>query len=475
LPEIIRDFFGKAQIMTANWSTIFKLGAGFFADAYDLFVIDTVMQMLKLDAKNGNVDELKGWVGTSTSIGSVVGMILFGIIGDSFGRFSAIVTTGSIVAVMSLACAFCGTMGSFSIVHQLILLRFILGVGIGGEYPLSAAMANESTAKVGSARITAGVFAMQGFGKFFSPLLAIILLKIFTNPGAQTSSPNDLRAANLIWRFLLGFGCVPALIAVAMRLKMTETSAYLKTERNSVGKSRLARIRDIWVIVKQHWKPLLGTASTWFLLDVTFYGTGMFTNSIAASIFDGNSGENELQKLHSSTLASLILTTMAIPGYLCAYIFIDSMGRYRMQVWGFIAVIICYMVVGNLSLFEQNSYLILCGFGLTFFFTNFGPNTTTFIIPSEIFPAAVRTTCHGISAAFGKVGAVVGGFGLAAMKSGASEKSKELANILFVCAGVATLGLICTLAFVPKDVVYANEDEPSKDEKSPAPDTHAVV
>ena len=49
-------------------------------------------------------------------------------------------------------------------------------------------------------------------------------------------------------------------------------------------------------------------------------------------------------------------------------------------------------------------------YALTFFFDDFGPNTTTFIIPSEIFPTQSRATCHGISAAFGKAGAALGGF-----------------------------------------------------------------
>ncbi|KAM1157775.1 hypothetical protein ACFX1X_028652 [Malus domestica] len=50
-------------------------------------------------------------------------------------------------------------------------------------------------------------------------------------------------------------------------------------------------------------------------------------------------------------------------------------------------------------------------YSLTFFFSNFGPNATTFVVPAEIFSARLRYTCHGISAAAGNVGAIVGGFG----------------------------------------------------------------
>jgi hypothetical protein len=47
-------------------------------------------------------------------------------------------------------------------------------------------------------------------------------------------------------------------------------------------------------------------------------------------------------------------------------------------------------------------------YGLTFFFSNFGPNATTYIVPGEVFPTEIRATCHGISSAAGKLGAIVG-------------------------------------------------------------------
>jgi PHS family inorganic phosphate transporter-like MFS transporter len=47
------------------------------------------------------------------------------------------------------------------------------------------------------------------------------------------------------------------------------------------------------------------------------------------------------------------------------------------------------------------------------FFQNFGPNTTTFIIPGELFPTRYRSTAHGISAASGKLGAIIAQLGFA--------------------------------------------------------------
>lgn len=47
------------------------------------------------------------------------------------------------------------------------------------------------------------------------------------------------------------------------------------------------------------------------------------------------------------------------------------------------------------------------------FFQNFGPNTTTFVIPGEVFPTRYRSTCHGIAAASGKLGAIIAQVGFA--------------------------------------------------------------
>jgi len=92
-------------------------------------------------------------------------------------------------------------------------------------------------------------------------------------------------------------------------------------------------------------------------------------------------------------------------------------------------------------------------YGFTFFFANFGPNSTTFIVPVEIFPAHLRATCHGMSAAAGKAGAIVGTFGFmyAAQKADGSEAAETgypsgigVRASLFVLAASNVLGILFT-------------------------------
>ncbi|KAF4758046.1 hypothetical protein FOZ63_031814, partial [Perkinsus olseni] len=136
------------KVFKENGPLLFKLGIGFFADAYDLFVIDLVLAMLsELNHEDstgvGLNSATKGAIAAATSVGAVVGMILFGVLGDRVGRRVSILVTGTLVALGSIASACAQRSLTFPLADQLILFRFVLGIGIGGEYPLSAAMASE--------------------------------------------------------------------------------------------------------------------------------------------------------------------------------------------------------------------------------------------------------------------------------------------------------------------------------------------
>merc|ERR1719397_608485 len=88
--------------------------------------------------------------------------------------------------------------------------------------------------------------------------------------------------------------------------------------------------------------------------------------------------------------------------------------------------------------------LFLILFAMTFTFTNFGPNGTTYIIPAEIFPAEIRGTFNGISAASGKLGATITSFTFKTI-----EKAHGLSTIFYICSVVGLLGLLVTIFFTP--------------------------
>jgi PHS family inorganic phosphate transporter-like MFS transporter len=106
-------------------------------------------------------------------------------------------------------------------------------------------------------------------------------------------------------------------------------------------------------------------------------------------------------------LQAIIKNCSTVPGYWFTVYFIDPVGRVKIQMMGFLLMAIVYLAIGiPYSMKWKGStnvgFMIL--YGLTFLFSNFGPNTTTFIVPVELFSARFRSTCHGISGAVGLLG-----------------------------------------------------------------------
>jgi len=196
-------------------------------------------------------------------------------------------------------------------------------------------------------------------------------------------------------------GAVPMIIAVYFRWTSEETEAYKHQVKEKVS-GNWDRARNIAKHVWANRVKLAGTAGSWFILDVLFYGNSLFSADVTRAM----GTENTLQ---GKTIQNLCIQLMAMPGYILAVIFLDRIGRKRLQLIGFAgeAVIFCAMAIFQQQ-FKTLPVLFVFMYAMTFFFDDFGPNTTTFVIPAEIFPTDVRSTCHGISAAFGKAGAAVG-------------------------------------------------------------------
>lgn len=95
-----------------------------------------------------------------------------------------------------------------------------------------------------------------------------------------------------------------------------------------------------------------------------------------------------------------------IPGYWFSIAFIDILGRKTLQIGGFIILTIIFCLFGfGYHIFTPGGlFALVC---LANFFSNFGPNTTTFILAGEVFPTRYRSTGHGVSAASGKIGAII--------------------------------------------------------------------
>jgi MFS transporter, PHS family, inorganic phosphate transporter len=434
----------SSKVTRLHWKIMFISGMGFFTDAYDLFIIGVVMAMLKTE---WHVSPLAEGLVTSTALlASAVGAILFGRVADMIGRKRIygyevlVLAAGAIASALSPG------------IWWLIAFRVVLGVGIGGDYPVGSTIMSEYAGKKNRGMMVSLVFAMQAAGLIVGPLLAAALL--------STTLSHDL-----VWRILLAFGAVPALAVFQMRRHMAETPRYLlasgdhaafrEAAGSVVGAARSARTAsavDAAVGKESFWKGfarlvsrrqfairLAGASLAWFLMDFAYYGNTVSSPLVLSAITPHAS------LLQRTLLQLAIFVIAAAPGYLIAAVLIDRMGRKAIQVIGFAMMAISFFVIAVLPGVERLVTPFLIIYGVSYFFTEFGPNATTFVYPAEIFPVKERTTGHGIAASAGKLGGFIGVFLFPILMHWRGLLAAES-----MAAIVSILGIVVTVTMLPE-------------------------
>ncbi|MEM0150086.1 MAG: MFS transporter [Candidatus Micrarchaeaceae archaeon] len=409
------DNIEEAKLSRHHIKIMLISGISFFTDAYDLFVIGIILILIK-NIFTTNAFTL-GLLASSALFGAVLGPMVFGYLGDKFGRKRVYWAT-----VLILAIAAIGSSLAIGLI-DLIIWRFVLGVAIGGDYPLSSTIIAEYSNKTNRGALVASTFAMQGFGIIVGIALALALIY-----GGVPYA--------LVWRILLAFGAVPALFAIPLRKKLNETPWYSELLKHNANR----RQASFASMALKRPRVLIGTALSWFLVDVTYYGTGIFTPYLTTVL--GVTGT-----LSSIEITAMLLAIFAVPGYWVAVALIDKQGRKSMQAIGFFAVALCFFIIAifGRSLLEVLPLLFFAIYGMSFFFTNYGPNTTTYVYPVELYPTEFRTRGHGFAAMMGKLGATLSAlfFPLLILWIGKF-------SLLALLGGAALVGCAVTLALLPE-------------------------
>jgi MFS family permease len=355
----------------------------------------------------------------------VFGALVFGRVADVLGRRRIYGFEVLVLAAGAIASALAPSLG------WLLLFRFILGLGIGGDYPVSATIMSEYAGKRSRGLLVSMVFAMQAAGLVIGPVLALVFL--------STSMSHELT-----WRLLLGLGAVPGLAVFFMRRGIQETPRYqaahpqapegdqaegAASERMLGGFKQLASNRRLLM-----W--LIGAAGTWLLLDYAYYGNTVSSQLILGAL-------DPQQDVRRDTFLQLIIFVVAaVPGYAVAALTLDRLGRKFVQLLGFGLMTLSFGVIGIVPGVATAVVPFLIAYGLGYFFTEFGPNTTTFVYPAEIFPVEVRTTAHGIASAAGKLGAFIGTFTLPLLLASVHVQGTQLVVAVVCAAGFAMTFLV---------------------------------
>lgn len=226
--------------------------------------------------------------------------------------------------------------------------------------------------------------------------------------------------------------------------------------------------------ILHHGRDLFACSCTWFLLDVVFYSSNLFQSKIYHNYVDvdhANTMNVFEEAFRVARLQAIVAICSTVPGYFVTVYFIDRIGRVKIQLLGFFCMAIVYLAIGipYIHYWDKNTkFGFMFLYGLTFFFANFGPNTTTFIVPAELFPARFRSTCHGISGAIGKVGAIIGSVGflwvLEEDKETGDPKPIGMTIALILLGGVCFLGMAVTYFFTRETMGRSLEENEKEDQ-----------
>lgn len=400
---------------------------GIMLDGFDFFIMGVAIPLIVKDL-GANPFQI-GLASSAAIIGAIVGAAVMGPLSDRIGRRLAFQIDLAMFVVFAVASAFAPD------IWWLIVFRFLLGVGIGADYPIASSYVAEISPGHLRSRLLIGAFSFQAVGQMLGALVGLVILMLDPVPEA--------------WRWMLAFGVVPAVIIVFLRRNVPESPMWLvETEKYEEAADALTSFTGEIVTVEEvrrvsqeeavagieapvderaepgarrtlFTKGVRGatvlTSVPWFLMDIATYGVGVFTPTILAALALGAAANtNFIADDIVSTEGAAFLDLFLIVGFAAALLLVRRFGLITMQTAGFLVMAVSLVVLGATSFLVQGSQLqlgiIFVAFAAFNLFMNAGPNSTTFALPAVAFDTSIRGAGAGFAAAAGKTGAAVGTF-----------------------------------------------------------------
>ncbi|KAG9081517.1 hypothetical protein FRC06_005523, partial [Ceratobasidium sp. 370] len=394
-------------------------GIGFFLDAYDLFIINQVALMLQYRYYGGGhlPSGLEGFIKAGANIGSVIGQFLFGYLADAFGRKAVY---GKELMTIIFATILC-------VLIWVGVFRIVLGIGVGGDYPMSASITGDRASLRKRGTMLIYVFANQGWGSFFGSLITMTVLACFKK---AIDNHGQVYKVDAVWRIVVGLSLIPAFGTLYQRLTLPESTRFSKTrnaeadeaqaeanekeaanelkkedpssssndsssgvQTEAANLKKKAHIHEFLSYLSEwrHAKLLIGTALSWFLVDIAFYGINLNTSVVLQQIgFDG-AGNNAWHKMFRIATGNMIITALGfVPGYYVTVLTVEWLGRKFIQIQGFIMSSVFLAILAAKFHTLSTPAFIVC-FALMQFFFNFGANATTY---SAVMAYVICVECY---------------------------------------------------------------------------------
>ncbi|KAF0996762.1 MFS transporter [Geobacillus sp. TFV-3] len=338
-------------------------GLGWLFDAMDVGMLSFIMAALQKDwnLTAGQV----GWIGSVNSIGMAVGALLFGLLADRIGRKNVFIFTLLLFSLGSGLSALTTTLAAF------LALRFLIGMGLGGELPVASTLVSEAVPAKDRGRVVVLLESFWAGGWLLAALISYFVIPAYG------------------WRTALWLAAIPALYAIYLRLRLPDSPRFAAARKEET----------VWNSIIKVWsapyrKETVMLWLLWFCVVFSYYGMFLWLPSVM--VMKGFS-------LIKSFEYVLIMTLAQLPGYFSAAWLIERAGRKF--------VLVTYLLGTALSAYffgtaESLVGLMVSGIFLSFF--NLGAWGALYAYTPEQYPTSIRATGAGMAAAFGRTGGIFG-------------------------------------------------------------------
>ena len=371
-------------------------GLGWLFDAMDTGLIAFVLPLLATEW--GLTPAQSGWIGSIGLIGMALGAVLAGTIADRIGRKQVFTLT---VLLYSISTGLCAVAWSY---ESLLVFRFLVGFGLGGELPVAATLMSEYAPARLRGRFIVLLESFWGLGWLAAACIAYLLIP------------------KLGWQAAFVIGALPALYVFLLRLHMPESIRYL------LSKGRVDEAKEIIRGIERELKlparPFLDQLAphavqaeqvetpgflslfakgmrrrtvmlwlAWFGIVFSYYGIFMWLPSIVYA--QGFAVVKTFEYV-------LVMTLAQLPGYYAAAYLVEVIGRrYTLGLFLLMSGV-CSYFFGNAA---EVSSLLLWGAAMSFF--NLGAWGVIYTYTPEQYPTAMRALGSGWAAGFGRIGGMI--------------------------------------------------------------------
>ncbi|MFM1651794.1 MFS transporter [Brevibacillus sp. B_LB10_24] len=407
--------------------TLFSSG-GPFLDGYMLSIIG--MALLPLNQAFQVTPLWNGLIGSSALIGVFLGGIIFGFVTDKVGR--EVMYRYNLISFLVLS-----ALQIFATsVEQIFILRLLLGIAIGADYPIASTLLAEFAPKKQRGQMLGMMIVAWYVGATIAYLVGYFLLKM---------GPDS-------WRWMLGSSALPSLIVLFLRMNTPESPRWLlskgqKDKALAIMKRVYGESATLDDIPKEESKTRLSKIFSpgylkrtafivlfWNFQLIPLFAVYTFAPTLLETFGLGN---GDLSHIGSALISFLFLIGCSI-----AVVYINRIGRRGLLIWGFVFTTIALLGLGLFP--HANNWVIILLFGVYAFFAG-APSILEWTYPNELFPTDVRATAVGFATTISRIGAFLGTFGLPL-----ALDAYGIGPTMLMAAGMNVIGLIVAIAWAPE-------------------------